>query len=157
MNSECQSITLYSPQETDQFARALGGVLAVGDCILLDGPIGSGKTHLARCLIQHHMAAPEDVPSPTYTLVQTYDTLLGDIWHADLYRITDPDEIEELGLVDAFSDAICLVEWPDRLAELRPENALYIRFVSDKQDEKRRDLELQWSDPKWSQKLRGLA
>lgn len=152
-----RSITLSSPQETAEFARKLGQSLTQGDCILLDGPIGSGKTHMARSLIQHSMTTPEDVPSPTYTLVQTYDTTLGEIWHADLYRLTDPDEVEELGLVDAFSNAICLIEWPDRLADLRPENALQITFISHVQDAQRRDLQLQWSAPKWSQKLMGLA
>ena len=68
----------------------------------------------------------EDVPSPTFTLVQVYDVGGVDIWHADLYRLTHPDEVWELGLDDAFATAICLVEWPDRLGAHVPPKALRI-------------------------------
>ncbi len=122
-----------SPDDTTAFARALAPRLSPGDVILLSGPIGAGKTHFARSLIQARLAAAglhEDVPSPTFTLVQTYDDGHGEIWHADLYRLTHPDEVEELGLIDAFSDAICLVEWPDRLGDLTPENALSLEFAA---------------------------
>jgi tRNA threonylcarbamoyladenosine biosynthesis protein TsaE len=60
--------------------------------------------------------------------VQTYAAGLFDIWHADLYRLTDPQEVEELGLLSAFDEALCLVEWPDRLGPLAPENALWLRL-----------------------------
>lgn len=118
-----------SPEDTTRFAARLAPHLGPGDVILLSGGIGAGKTHFARSLIQARLAAQgfaEDVPSPTFTLVQTYDDGLSEIWHADLYRLTHPDEVEELGLIDAFTDAICLVEWPDRLGELLPETALAI-------------------------------
>ena len=70
----------------------------------------------------------EDVPSPTFTLVQVYQDAGVEIWHADLYRLTHPDEVWELGLDQAFETAICLVEWPDRLGNHRPEGALTIRL-----------------------------
>lgn len=116
-----------SPEDTTRFAAALAPTLGPGDVLLLSGGIGAGKTHFARSVIQTRLAAAglvEDVPSPTFTLVQTYEDDLAEIWHADLYRLTHPDEVEELGLIDAFSDAICLVEWPDRLGDLTPEGAL---------------------------------
>lgn len=120
-----------SPDDTTAFARALAPHLVPGDVILLTGPIGAGKTHFARSVIQARLAIAglnEDVPSPTFTLVQTYEDGQGEIWHADLYRLIHPDEVEELGLIDAFDDAICLVEWPDRLGDLAPKSALSLEF-----------------------------
>ncbi len=103
---------------TAGIARVLAAVLRPGDCVLLDGPVGAGKTHFARALIRARQGdLAEDVPSPTFTLVQTYDDAGGaEIWHADLYRLTDPAELAELGLDDALADAITLIEWPDRMA-----------------------------------------
>ena len=102
---------------------------APGDTFLLAGDIGSGKSTFARAFIRARLASPhEDVPSPTFTVVQTYDHPSGDIWHCDLYRLSAPSEVIELGLEDAFSDAICLVEWPDRLADLRPDGAITIEM-----------------------------
>jgi tRNA threonylcarbamoyladenosine biosynthesis protein TsaE len=71
----------------------------------------------------------EEVPSPTFTLVQTYDTTIGSIWHADLYRLNDQSDIFELGLIDAFGNEIVLVEWPDRLGYLEPQDALTVEIT----------------------------
>ena len=99
------------PETTADLARMLAPNLTAGDTILLRGDVGAGKTHFARALIQSLLAMPEDVPSPTFTLVQTYETADGtEIWHSDLYRLTHPEEVDELGLTDAFETAICLVE-----------------------------------------------
>ena len=120
---------LSSADETAALARAIAPQLRAGDTVLLQGGIGAGKTHFARALIQERLAAAnrvEDVPSPTYTIVQTYDDGLTEIWHADLYRLTGSAEIAELGLTDAFADAICLVEWPDRLGAETPKGALWL-------------------------------
>ncbi|WP_103172007.1 tRNA (adenosine(37)-N6)-threonylcarbamoyltransferase complex ATPase subunit type 1 TsaE [Paracoccus sp. SY] len=105
---------------TAALARMLAATARPGQTILLDGPVGAGKTHFARAFIRARQGdAAEDVPSPTFTLVQTYDDPLGtEIWHADLYRLTDPSELDELGLEEALADAICLIEWPDRLDRL---------------------------------------
>lgn len=140
---------LASPDVTCRFARALGQRLRGGDVILLEGGIGAGKTHFARCLIQSLLLVAEDVPSPTFTLVQEYDTEQGDLWHADLYRLTGPDEVVELGLVDAFETAICLVEWPDRLGDMRPQSALTLRFA-DATDPDSRNLTLAWTAERWN-------
>lgn len=121
------NLTLALPDE-DATARLgvwLAGHMQGGETLLLDGPIGAGKSHLARALIRARLGRMEDVPSPTFTLVQVYEADV-EIWHADLYRLTHPDEVLELGLDDAFGRAICLVEWPDRLGSLVPERAVRI-------------------------------
>ncbi|WP_299983576.1 tRNA (adenosine(37)-N6)-threonylcarbamoyltransferase complex ATPase subunit type 1 TsaE [uncultured Ruegeria sp.] len=146
-------LTLNSPQVTADTAARMSSALQPGDTILLEGTIGSGKTHFARALIQSVLAAPEDVPSPTFTLVQVYETRIGEVWHSDLYRLNSVEEIEELGLTEAFDTSICLMEWPDKLGPLTPESALLIRFVTDPDDQDTRHLALSWSDPKWNAKL----
>ncbi|MBE1286055.1 MAG: tRNA (adenosine(37)-N6)-threonylcarbamoyltransferase complex ATPase subunit type 1 TsaE [Rhodobacteraceae bacterium] len=147
------SLTLHSPEDTADFARNLGALLVPGDCLLLEGEIGAGKTHFARSLIQSLQDMPEDVPSPTFTLVQFYETTAGELWHTDLYRLSALEEITELGLEDAFNTAICLVEWPDRLAELTPAHALRLVFATVPGDLDTRTLSLNWSDPKWTPRL----
>jgi len=126
-----RTLTLLTPTATAAMAEALAPLLNKGDVLLLSGPIGAGKSYFARSLIRWRMAqvdALEDVPSPTFTLVQSYPLSDGEIWHADLYRLNDPSEIEELGLMEAFEDAICLVEWPDRLPDV-PSAALSLDFT----------------------------
>jgi tRNA threonylcarbamoyladenosine biosynthesis protein TsaE len=153
MSQETFHLRLCSPQQTADLAERLGARLRPGDTILLEGPIGAGKTHFARSLIQSQLSQHEDVPSPTFTLVQTYDASEAEIWHADLYRLTSPDEVVELGLTDAFSTAICLVEWPDRLGGLTPKHALTLRF-SPADSEDTRHFEAIWSDPSWTARLK---
>lgn len=124
-------ITLSSPDATTAFAVSISATLVRGDVLLLSGDVGAGKTHFARAIIQARLAAAglaEDVPSPTYTLVQTYDDGICDIWHADLYRLSGAFEVPELGLTDAFQDAVCIIEWPDRLGEFQPKCPLSFEF-----------------------------
>ena len=155
MLQETAQITLTSPEQTAAFAVRLGVCLTAGDTVLLEGSIGAGKTHFARSLIQSRLTAPEDVPSPTFTLVQTYEADGVEIWHSDLYRLTSPDEVIELGLIDAFDTAICLVEWPDRLGDLTPRDALTLRFTQSDSEDKR-VISLTWEDAKWSSRLNGV-
>lgn len=139
---------------TAKSAVALGAQLRPGDAVLLNGPVGAGKTHFARALIQSLLDVPEDVPSPTFTLIQTYDTRHGALWHADLYRISTDTEIDELGLVEAFEDAICLVEWPDRLGPLTPTDALVIDIADCNGG---RTAQWGWTDDKWDSRLNGVV
>jgi tRNA threonylcarbamoyladenosine biosynthesis protein TsaE len=123
---------LTLPLPTEAATQALGERLAAlarpGDTILLSGPIGAGKTSLARAFIRARLGRAEEVPSPSFTLVQVYPAEPADIWHADLYRLGHPDEVWELGLDQAFTDAICLVEWPDRMGRHLPPEALNLQL-----------------------------
>ncbi|QXT40166.1 tRNA (adenosine(37)-N6)-threonylcarbamoyltransferase complex ATPase subunit type 1 TsaE [Gymnodinialimonas ceratoperidinii] len=135
------AVDLPSPQATDALAARLAAVLRAGDALLLSGGLGAGKTHLARALIRAAMGNPEEpVPSPTFTLVQTYETGDTALWHADLYRLGDPSEVDELGLTEALDEAICLIEWPDRLAPDWPENAVLLHLT--RRDDERREAVL---------------
>ncbi len=146
-----QTLTFSSDTETAAFAAALAARLGPGDVILLQGGLGAGKTHFARSLIQSRLTAvglSEDVPSPTFTLVQVYSDGATEIWHSDLYRLTSPDEVAELGLEDAFADAICLVEWPDRLDDMTPSGALTLELaMTDREGE--RVARLSSEDARW--------
>lgn len=156
MSPRCVSFKLTSEEATSRCAADLGRRLNAGDTVLLSGPVGAGKTHFARNLIRSILVVPEDIPSPTFTLVQTYDTVAGPLWHADLYRVGSIHEIEELGLSEAFDTAICLIEWPDRLGTLRPESALDLR-ISPHQDPDSRNLKATWALPDWGPRLQGWA
>lgn len=156
MAAHSLSLTFDTADATAHAAAELAPLLAAGDVILLSGPVGAGKTHFARHLIQTILTQPEDVPSPTFTLVQTYETRAGPLWHSDLYRIGTVDEIEELGLTEAFDTAICLVEWPDRLGPLHPEAALDIQ-LDYATDDDTRQLTAHWADARWNKKLKCWA
>lgn len=119
---------LNSADETTALAQSVSAVLSQGDVLLLEGPLGAGKSHFARGAIQARLGYPEDVPSPTFTLVQVYEAPDLDIWHCDLYRLTTPESAQELGLDDAFETSACLIEWPSRLAHLRPQDAVTLQF-----------------------------
>ena len=134
-------LRLATAEDTATLAQAIAPLLMAGDVILLHGPIGAGKTHFARALVQARLAAvgrAEDVPSPTFTLVQVYEAGEVEVWHADLYRLTHADEVVELGLDEAFEAAICLVEWADRLGTLRPAGALDLTLAPDAAGQLRR-------------------
>ena len=149
MCARTRLLYLNSPAATCALAGRLAPALGAGDVLLLSGPVGAGKTHFARGLIRALTAPDEEVPSPTYTLVQSYPGRAAEIWHADLYRLSTPAEIVELGLLEAFETAIVLVEWPDRLAEMAPPTALSLEFAQGAAEESR-SITLHWSDPRWS-------
>ena len=87
--------------------------LRVGQVICLKGPLGAGKTTLVRACLEHLVGSPVDVVSPTFTLCQQYDTPRGLVYHYDLYRLEQPEELEELGLIDFLSESISFIEWPE--------------------------------------------
>jgi tRNA threonylcarbamoyladenosine biosynthesis protein TsaE len=121
------TLTLADVAATERLARAIAPHLRAGDMLGLTGGLGAGKSVFARALIGARLAAlgaAEEIPSPTYTLVQTYDLGTVELWHADLYRLGDGGEIAELGLDEAFATAITVVEWADRLGGAIPARRL---------------------------------
>lgn len=122
---------------TKRLGRLLAVQLKAGDVIALSGTLGAGKSALARAIIQAIDPTEVDVPSPTFTLVQHYSLADGTpLWHLDLYRIDDAEDAMALGLDDAFIDAVCLIEWPDRLKKFIPKTNLSIHLhATDASDE----------------------
>ena len=120
----------------------------------LTGGLGAGKSTFARALITARLGRREEIPSPSYTLVQTYDlgaVELGavELWHADLYRLGSTGELAELGLEDAFQSAICLVEWADRLGSALPARRLMLGFDFLPGDDDGRVVRLEAAGPGW--------
>lgn len=115
-------------------AQALAPHLSAGQAILLEGDLGAGKSTFARALIRAlpladgSLAPDEIVPSPTFTLLQTYERGLGPVYHFDLYRLSDPEEVWELGWEEAQADGLSLIEWPQRLGPLRPKSSLALNL-----------------------------
>jgi len=116
--------SLADEAATEALARRIAGAARAGDVIALAGDLGVGKTRFARAFVDALTGEREEVPSPTFTLVQTYDSPAGPIWHFDLYRLKQADEAHELGIEEALTDGISLIEWPDRATSLLPEQRL---------------------------------
>jgi tRNA threonylcarbamoyladenosine biosynthesis protein TsaE len=129
--STAQSWTVLLPDEaaTARLAAGLALLLRTGDVLALQGTLGAGKTAFARALIQARAGAEIEVPSPTFTLVQTYVLPGLVLWHFDLYRLSNPDEVIELGWDEALETAALLVEWPDRAGALLPAGALTLSLA----------------------------
>lgn len=122
-----KSISVTDESGTIALAQALAKQTGAGDVILMHGTLGMGKSAFCRAFIREMAGNPdEEVPSPTFTLVQIYETSPVPVWHFDLYRLSDPEEVHELDIEDAFHEAVSLIEWPDRLEYLTPENRLDI-------------------------------
>jgi len=120
-------LTLRDPAATERLGHFIAGWLKAGDVVALDGPLGAGKSVLARAIIRHVCPQEDDIPSPTFTLVQTYEPAEGpSLMHFDLYRLDSPEDALELGIEDAFIDSVCLVEWAQRLGPYLPRTALNV-------------------------------
>lgn len=121
---DSRDFALSDAAATVAFGARVGAGLRAGDIVCLSGGLGAGKTTFARGAIAAWLGAAEEAPSPTYTLLQIYEGPKGALWHADLYRLKRPEEAWELGLEDAYAEAACLIEWPDRLGAALPADRL---------------------------------
>ncbi len=146
------TLTLPDLAATEALAAAVAARARPGDAILLEGPLGAGKSAFARAFLRAASRDPAlEVPSPTFTLVQGYDLPAGPAHHFDLWRLDGPAGLAELGWEEA-REGIVLVEWPDRLGSLRPPGALTVALApGDSEDERRATL------TGWPGRLAGLA
>ena len=133
----------HDEKETARLAAELAREAPFPGLVFLRGPLGSGKSVFARSFIRTLTGNPaEEVPSPTFTLVQTYDTPRGTIWHFDLYRLERPEDVYELGWEDALSEGLVLVEWPEKLGPRAPRPALDIHIAADQNKGDSRVIEI---------------
>ena len=146
--------TLASPAAMADLAANLAPLLRAGDVIGLEGELGTGKTTFARALIRTLGLGQEEVPSPTFTLVQTYETDGLTVWHCDLYRIERPEDAVELGLDEAFGSALTLIEWPERLGRDLPPRRLRLGFAYGDDETARRVTVM--GGREWRRRLEGL-
>lgn len=118
-----------SEKETLKYAAQFAQSLKQGDIVALHGTLGTGKTVFSKGIIQALCHTNTDVPSPTFTIVQSYDSEKGTLYHFDFYRLKNPEEAYEIGIEDAFTDGICLIEWPDKIGTLLPKKHINV-FLS---------------------------
>ena len=121
-------LVLDSPLASARLGAAIARLLRPGDAACLWGPLGAGKSTLARGLVRALTTPDEEVPSPTFTLVQTYDGPAFPIAHFDLYRLKSAAEAYELGLEEALAQGAAVVEWPERLGGDLPRDRLDVRL-----------------------------
>jgi tRNA threonylcarbamoyl adenosine modification protein YjeE len=124
-----RAIALPDMAATQALGARIAAGLEAGDTVALEGDLGAGKTTLARATLRA-LGVTEDVPSPTFTLVQLYETTRLTVRHYDLYRIESPGEIEELGLDDALAEGAALIEWPERAEGRLPADMLHVALTT---------------------------
>ncbi len=146
-------IRLSNQNETEALAVRLAQMSEPGDVIALKGNLGMGKSVFARAFVRALTSEQEEVPSPTFTLVQMYEADVGEVYHFDMYRLEQPDDCLELGVEEAFSDGVCLVEWPDNIGPYLPWDSLMIEIIHDESDEQARWMEINAAG-KWETRLK---
>ena len=141
-----------STQNIFEIACKFSGNLKAGDIIFLRGPVGAGKTFFARNFIIETLKSQnlwDEVPSPSFSLIQTYDTINPPICHVDLYRLSYSSELEELGLDYLYKNSVTLIEWPERLENKLPARFLEIEFSFTRNKEDKRNLSIVFLGTNW--------
>ena len=149
------SLSLKNLRKTEAFAQTLSKMAESGDVLLLFGDLGVGKTAFARAFINQMMGAQTEVPSPTFTLVQMYETPKATLWHFDLYRLKTVEEVWELGFEEALEDGISIIEWPERLGGMRFPHTLELHFQNEGSEDEERTVTIHPTG-RWIHKLEGL-
>ena len=152
---ETIAIELAGLPATRELAECLARIAKPGDVLALYGDLGTGKSEFARFFIRYLTDPDEEVPSPTFTLLQTYESEASDICHFDLYRLDRPEEAFELGIEDAFHECISIIEWPERLGPYMPRNRLDIHLIKTKGKNHRQATLTPHAD--WSERLRACG
>lgn len=141
-------------KETQKLAERLGSFLRKGDCIALSGDLGAGKTTFVRFLLKALNPSIEEVPSPTFTLVQIYETTCAPIYHFDCYRLKNAEDLIELGFQEACQEGTTLLEWPEKIEAFLPQNALWVYFMPTEKEEGRRITFM--GNKTWQERLSSL-
>lgn len=139
--------------DTEALAVSLSPYLSCGDCVALEGGLGAGKTSFARALI-HALGAMDEVPSPTFTILQVYELPKLTIYHFDLYRVQSESELEELGWQEALGTGLVIVEWPSHAGHQLPLSSLTLDFQMSAQGDRFCQLK---ADEIWTDRLRTLV
>jgi len=138
-------INSQSFKDISLIAKRLSEILEIGDILFLKGSIGAGKSFFARCIIREYLNISkvyEDIPSPTFSLVQTYDNIKPKVCHVDLYRISFSSELEEIGLNNIYENFLTIVEWPERLGEKIPDTFIQIEIIDCQKNYEERHLKI---------------
>ena len=153
-------LTDLTRTQLESFAAGLSGLVRPRDVIALSGDLGAGKTVFAKAFIRALTDENEDVPSPTFTLVQTYDVAIErtggislTLWHFDLYRLKTAQEIYEIGFEEALSDGVSLIEWPQRAERLLPRERLEIQIQIPSGKPDKRNMILTACGADWNQRM----
>ncbi len=145
--SDTLIFTIKNQEEMTQFACDFSRLLSPNHFIAMQGEVGVGKSTFVRAAIQFLCQEPDlIVPSPTFTLFQQYDAPIASIIHADFYRLSSPEEVEDLGWFDLIQDAILFVEWPENIADIMPETHISVKIVDDPDFFDAREIVIQTKD-----------
>lgn len=152
------SCPCLSEADTARLAQRLDKYLGRGDVVTLSGTLGAGKTAFARALIQGRFGSNMEVPSPTYNLLLVYESSPNDtpIYHYDMYRLENPEEVFELDLEDALDYGICLIEWADRMGPYLPDDPLRVVIEFPENETEGVRIITLYGSKNWQKRLQGL-